>query len=187
MHRRNAAERAIRAFKNHCMAGFTTCDKKILLAEWDWLLIQAEITLNLLGTSRVNQKLSAYAYLFGIFNFNKTPLAPPGTKVLINKNNKVRGTWDYHGVEGWYVGPSLEHYRCLRCYNPDTHSEVDTNTLQLIPNVNPIPVYTYTDVIEKAVSDIVNILNNPAKLNIPTILRGNKIKEAFKEVATILH
>ena len=27
IHRRNAAERAIRTFKNHCMAGFASCDK----------------------------------------------------------------------------------------------------------------------------------------------------------------
>ena len=139
------------------MAGFATCNKNFLLAEWDRLLTQSEITLNLLRTSRVNPKLSVYTYLFGNFNFNKTPLAPPSTKVLIHKKNKVRGTWDYHGVEGWYAAPSLEHYRWLRCYNPDTHSEVDTNTLQLISNVTPIPVYTDTDVIEKAVSDIVNI------------------------------
>ena len=89
------------------MAGFASCDKDFPLAEWDRLLVQSELTLNLLHTSRVNPKLSAYAYLFGNFDFNKTPLAPPGTKVLIHKKTKVCGSWDYHGVEGWYVGPSL--------------------------------------------------------------------------------
>ena len=139
MHRRNAAKRAIRTFKNHMMSGFATCDKDFPLAEWDRLLPQAEVTLNLLCTSRVNPKLSAHAYLFGNFDFNKTPLAPPGT-ILIHKKSKDRGSWDYHGVEGWYIGPSPEHYRCLKCYNPDTLSEVDTNTLQLVPKSTPIPV-----------------------------------------------
>lgn len=32
MHRRNAAKRAIRTFKNHCLAGFATCDKTSPLA-----------------------------------------------------------------------------------------------------------------------------------------------------------
>ena len=187
IHRRNAAERAIRTFKNHCMAGFASCDKDFPLAEWDRLLVQAELTLNLLRTSRVNPKLSAYAYLFGNFDFNKTPLAPPGTKVIIHRKAKVRGSWDYHGVEGWYVGPSLEHYRCLKCYNPDTYSEVDTDTVQLLPNVTPIPVYTDVDAIDKAINDIVHILNNPAKSNIPTILKGDEIKRAFADIATILH
>lgn len=173
MHRRNAAERAIRTFKNHLMAGFATCDKDFPVAEWDRLLVQAELSLNLLQTARVNLKLSAYTYLFGNFDFNKSPLAPPGTKVLIHKKSKDRGSWDYHGVEGWYIGPSTEHYRCLKCFNPDTLSEVDSDTIQLIPNQTPIPVYTDIDAIKQAVSDIVHILKHPAKSNIPTVLKGN--------------
>ena len=51
------------------MAGFATCDKEFPVAEWDRLLVQAALTLNLLRTSRVNPKLSAYAYLFGNFDF----------------------------------------------------------------------------------------------------------------------
>ena len=39
IHRRNAAERAIRTFKNHCMADFATCDQNFPLAEWDRLLV----------------------------------------------------------------------------------------------------------------------------------------------------
>ena len=186
MHRRNAAERAIRTFKNHLMAGFATCDKAFPVAEWDRLLVQAELTLNLLRTSRINPNLSAHAYLFGNFDFNRTPLAPPGTKVIIHKKSKDRGSWDYHGVEGWYIGPSMEHYRCLKCYNPDTYSEVDTDTVQLIPNQTPIPVYTDVDALKQAVADILHILKNPAKSNIPTVLKGNAIKNAFRHVAVLL-
>ena len=78
-HRTNLAERAIQTFKNHFKAGLATVDPDFPLAEWDRLIPQAEITLNLLHASRVNPKLSAYAYIFGEFNYNATPLAPPGT------------------------------------------------------------------------------------------------------------
>ena len=54
MHRRNAAERAIRTFKNHFLAGLATCDPRFPLAEWDRLLNQAQLTLNLLRQSRLN-------------------------------------------------------------------------------------------------------------------------------------
>ena len=47
-HRRNAAERAIQTWKNHFCAGLATCDPNFPLTEWDLLLPQAEITLNLL-------------------------------------------------------------------------------------------------------------------------------------------
>ena len=105
----------------------------------------------------VRNKLSAYAYLFRNFDFNKTPLAPLGTKILIHKKSQDPGSWDYHGVEGWYVGPSLEHYQCLKCYNPNTFSKVDTDTLDLIPNRTPIPVYTEVDVVTQTIDDIVHI------------------------------
>ena len=78
MHRRNAAEVAIKTAKNHLLTGLATCGPDFPISEWDRLLRQCELTLNLLRTSRVNTKLSAWAYLNGVFDFNKTPLAPPG-------------------------------------------------------------------------------------------------------------
>ena len=65
MHQQNAAKQAIRAYKNHCMAGFASCDPNSPLLEWERLLTQWEITFNLLQTSRVNPILSAHTYLFG--------------------------------------------------------------------------------------------------------------------------
>ena len=40
IHRRNAAERAIRTYKNHLIAGLYTCDPKFPSREWDQLLPQ---------------------------------------------------------------------------------------------------------------------------------------------------
>ena len=88
VHRRNAAERAIRTFKNHFLAILATADPDYPVSEWDRLLPQAELTLNLLRPCRINPRLSAYAYLFGNFDFKKTPLAPGGTKVLVHKKPK---------------------------------------------------------------------------------------------------
>ena len=48
MHCRNAAERAIRTFKNHFIAGLCSVDKDFPLHLWDHLLPQALLTLNLL-------------------------------------------------------------------------------------------------------------------------------------------
>ena len=65
IHRRNAAERAIRTFKNHFIAGLCSVDKNFPLHLWDKLLPQAEITLNLLRGSRLNPKLSSHAQMHG--------------------------------------------------------------------------------------------------------------------------
>jgi hypothetical protein len=84
IHHANAAERAIQTWKNHFCSGLVTCDPKFPLTEWDLLMPQADITLNLLRSSRRQPKLSACACLFGNFDFNKTPLAPPGTRVVVH-------------------------------------------------------------------------------------------------------
>ncbi len=116
LHRRNAAERAIRTFKNHFIAGLCSTDKDFPLHLWDKLLPQALLTLNLLRGSRINPNLSAYAQVHGAFDYNRTPLAPPGTKVMVHEKSSVRGTWAPHAVDGFYVGPAMHHYRCYRVW-----------------------------------------------------------------------
>lgn len=94
IHRTNAAERAIRTFKAHFISGLCSTDKNFPIHLWDRLLPQATITLNLLHKSRINPKLSAYAQIYGAFDFNATPMAPPGTRVLIHEKSNQRGTWE---------------------------------------------------------------------------------------------
>ena len=109
-HRRNAAEVAIRNFKAHFLSILAGTADDFLLALWDRLLPQAEITLNLLRQANANPKMSAYAYMCGPFDYNRMPLAPMGCKAQIHKKLANRGTWDYHSVDGWYLNTSHEHY-----------------------------------------------------------------------------
>jgi hypothetical protein len=76
-HRRNTAERAIRTFKEHVVAGLSSVDPSFPMHLWDRLLRQAEITLNLLRTSRLHQQLSAAAHYHGLVDYSKTAFAPP--------------------------------------------------------------------------------------------------------------
>ena len=92
IHRANAAERAIQTYKNHFLAGLSSCNPEFPLREWDRLTIQAEITLNLLRNAHINPKLSAYAYLFGPYDFNQYPLAPPGTRVVVHAKPSDRAS-----------------------------------------------------------------------------------------------
>ena len=83
-HRQNAAVKGIRTFKNHLLSGLATCNKDFPILEWDRLIPQCEMTLNLLRNSRINPRLSSWAILYGNNDFNKSPLAPPGTKILVH-------------------------------------------------------------------------------------------------------
>ena len=80
------------------------------------LVEQTNITLNLLRSARTNSQLLAYTYMFGEFNFASTPLAPPGTKVMVHIKPCGRCTWELNGDVGWYLGPSIYHYRCAKFY-----------------------------------------------------------------------
>jgi hypothetical protein len=84
-HRRNAAERAIRTFKEHFVAGLYSVDPTSPLHLWDRLLPQAEITLNLLRTSRLHPQLSVAAHFHVIVDYNKTYFAQPGCKIIAHK------------------------------------------------------------------------------------------------------
>jgi hypothetical protein len=77
-HRRNAAERAIRTFKEHFVSGLSSVDPAFPLHLRDRLLPQAEITLNLLRISGLHPQLSAAAHFHGLVDYNKTSFAPPG-------------------------------------------------------------------------------------------------------------
>ena len=88
---RNAAEQAIRTFKNHFLEGLISIYPSFQITHWDQLLEQTEITLNHLRTLGVNSKLSSCAYLFGNFDSNKSPLVPPRTKVAVHmKPEKIK-------------------------------------------------------------------------------------------------
>eukprot|EP00978_Attheya_sp_CCMP212_P013058 scaffold32606_cov75-Attheya_sp.AAC.1 len=56
-HRQNNAERAIQTFKNHFVARLCSVDGSFPLQQWDRMLEQATITLNLLRQSRLHPQL----------------------------------------------------------------------------------------------------------------------------------
>ena len=114
IHKRNAAERAICTFKNHFISGLCSVDKNFPLHLWCCLLDQAELTLNMLRTSRINPNLSAYKQLHGIHDFNATPLAPTGTKCIAHEKSSQRGTWAPHGHYGWYIVPQLNSIKVIK-------------------------------------------------------------------------
>jgi hypothetical protein len=81
-HRVNAAERAVTTFKEHFIAALATVDMHCPLQLWVKFLPQVELTLNMLRFSHRNPNKSANQEVYGSFDFNKTPLAPLGTKAL---------------------------------------------------------------------------------------------------------
>ena len=141
----NLADRAIQIFNNHFKAGLATCDPKFPLDQWDLLLEQAEMTLNMLRSTRINNKLSAYAYLHGEFDFNATQLALPGTKVVVHKKKGQQKTWELNGESAWYTGSAMQHYRNLSYYYLRTKMVKASNTMVFLPHDFKFPEVNLKD------------------------------------------
>ena len=145
LHRRNSAERAIQTFKNHFIARLARVNKNFPIHLWCRLLPHCLLTLNLLRTSRINPKLSAYAQHHDTFDFNRTPLAPPGTKIIIHNKPAIQRSWATQGYEGWYIGPALNHHRCYTVYANHTAHERVADTVEFSPHYGKIPYRSSTE------------------------------------------
>ena len=110
------------------------------------------------ATRRINPQLSAYAQMFGAFDFNRTPLGPPGTKLVVYENPTVRETWAPHGVDGWYNGPAMHHYRCFNTWIVDTRAEQVSRTVLWFPSQVAMPTASSTDAAFAAACDLIRAL-----------------------------
>ena len=84
VHQINVAERAIRTFKAHFISVLAGVDPTFPKFMCDNLLVQTELTINLLRQATLNPSMSAWEYFNGAFDFAATPLGPIGCKLIIH-------------------------------------------------------------------------------------------------------
>jgi hypothetical protein len=139
-HRSNNAERAIQTFKNHFIAGLSTCDPSFPVSEVKDIVPQVLITLNLLRKSR-SSPLTAQEEIHGLFDSNRFDLHPPGTRVITLDDPSSRASFAPHGPIAFYLGPAMNHYRTYRVYCPDTKRCRNTDSVAWIPFTPVVPKY----------------------------------------------
>ena len=182
-HRVNAAERAIQTFKNHFISGLCTTDKDFPFQLWNHLTEQAVITCNILRRSRINPDISAYEQLHGHkYDWNAHPLAPPGTRAIIHSSTLTRTSWGPRGIDAWYCGPALDHYRCNHFYVPETRAMRISGSFYLYPSHCILPILTPTEHITQVTQELLRCTET-----LPRALRKRlltKIILAIRTVAT---
>ena len=88
--------------------------------------------------------MSAYAQINGSFDFNTTPLSPPGCRAVVYEAPEHRASWNTKGVDAWYIGPTMNHYRCHQVYVPATRAERIARTVEFflhncaVPQASPL-------------------------------------------------
>jgi hypothetical protein len=79
-----AAGCVIHIFEEHAVSLLATVEPNFPIHLWDHVLPKSVLTFNSLHTPKLHPKMSAEARLFGTFDYNKTHLAPPGSRVIAN-------------------------------------------------------------------------------------------------------
>ena len=155
IHRQNSAERAMRTWKEHAKSVISTFDPDLPLQIWCQYTEAIDLQLNMLRASRLHPQISGQCHLNGEFDYTKTPMVPLGTKATIFIPPKDRKTWDYHALEGYYLCPALDHYKCHRIYIPETRGVRTADTVEFHPKHCKMP---YASSIEEALIAIKNLI-----------------------------
>jgi hypothetical protein len=84
----------------------------------------------------------AYEAVYGPYDWNHFPHAPPGCKAVVNKAPEMWGSWASRGIDTWYTGPSLDHYQCNHYFVPETRAYRIAGSAELFPQHCQVPFRT---------------------------------------------
>jgi hypothetical protein len=158
----NAAERAIQTWKDAFIAALATTDTEFPLQLWDKLTQQVQDCLNLMRASRTDPTISAYEALNGPYDWNRYPLAPLGCKAVIYEDSDTRGSWASRGVDGWYLGPSRDHYKCALYYIPETLAYRISGSTEVYPQHCQLPNLTNIQHLRALTNELADETTNAA-------------------------
>jgi hypothetical protein len=138
----NTAECAIQTFKDVFISTLATTDHDYPLQLWDKLTPQVFNTLNMLRALRIKPAKLVYKVLYKPYDWNLYPFAPLGCKAVVYKDGDTRGSWALCGVDGWYLGPSMDHYRSDLYYISETCGYQILGSTKLFPQHCQLPDMT---------------------------------------------
>ncbi len=185
----NAAERAIQTFKDAFIARLATTDSKFPLQLWDRLTPQVRDTLDLMQASRINPDILAYEAINAPYNWNRYSLAPLGCKAVVYKDGDNRGSWASRGINGWYLGPSKDHYQCALYYIPETMAYCILGSTELFPQHCQLPNLTpdqhFRTLMEELAKEMTTANNTPTGRRLIKLLQS-RIKQIVEQMGVIM-
>jgi hypothetical protein len=182
-HRVSTAEHAIQTFKNHFISGLCITDANFPFQLWNHMATQAVITCNILRRSRLNPEISAYKQLHGKkYDWSAHPLALPGTRAVIYEAPANRASCAPRGVDAWYCGPALEHYRCCHFFVPDTRAMRISGTYELYPTHCLLPTLSHLQHTDEVFNELLRSISPLPRAHKRRIL--TRIIHRIRSIAT---
>ena len=163
MHRTNPAERAIQTWKSCKKSSLASVPDDFPIALWCRMCEQVDLSVNIIRKCRQNPQLSAWAAMNGEYHFDATPIAPPGTQMLMHEKPGRRRTWALNAKKAWYLGPCFKHYRSVRGLVPSTGGERISDTYRFKHHAIDIPQLTPADRILEAAKQLKTAIQQQPK------------------------
>ena len=148
------AEKAVQTYKACFKSTTASLPPEFPIAYWCRLLPQIDLSVNIVRACRQNPKLSAWAATEGDFHFDSTPIAPPGTAMLMYERPENRSSFGHNAKKAWYIGPCLDHYRTFKGILPSTGKERMSDTVKMKHHAIAIPSLTPADRILEAAKQL---------------------------------
>jgi hypothetical protein len=111
-------------------------------------------------------------------------MAPPCTRIIGHETTSRRRTWAPHGQDGWYIGPTLEHYQCYMVYINKTRGERVVETVDFFPEIFKLPFPSTQELATKAATELTHALLHPQPAG-PFCKVGDEQTLAWKRLADI--
>jgi hypothetical protein len=184
-HHCNIAKQAIQMFKNHFVSILSGVDNRFPLSLWCHLVQPAELTVNLLGQSKVAPKVSAYAHVHRQQDYMKRPFAPLGCAVMAHVEPKNRQSWDVHADTGFNIGMAMEHHHCFHIYIMKTSVTRISDTVLFKHQYIANPQVTPKTLVIKAALDLTSALNGTISCNGKMAEALQKFSKLFMKVAAV--
>jgi hypothetical protein len=97
----------------------------------------------------------------GIFISTVHPRRPPGTRVNAHEKPDTRASLDPHGVDGYYIGPALDTYRCYQVHITITKGTRIVDNVEIFPSKTAMPQTSSKDLAAIVALELSNALHNP--------------------------
>ena len=116
----------------------------------------------------------------------RTPLAPAGCKVIVHESPEARETFAPHGKIGFYIEPSMDHYRNYRIYVKETGGIRNAATVEFFPQRVQMPKTSSADRLAATIEDLTHILKHPHPKT-PFLDQGTPTNDAIRKLREIFH
>ena len=163
MHRTNPAERAIQTWKSCMKSCMASLPPNFPMAYWCRLSDQVNFAVNIVRKCLRNPLLSAWAAMEGEYHFDATPIAPPGSEMMIHEKPNRRRTWSHNAKKAWYIGPCPHHYRNMKGILQATGTERKSDTVRFLHHAIAVPQLTPADRILEAARDLNDAIRQQPK------------------------